>query len=159
MPDVAKYWSIYLNSHRRRRKPKILKNTMPTAVVNNTAAKIAVVSRFVADSTGKTYAGTNQFEIPANGRKNIPSSVFTKETIGERVPLEVHIEIDGITRRVLKHEDFENNKAIIFDGGCDGGLGMRFVRQEVETGFLCFCGIVPFGRLGNDVAASQDEQV
>ncbi|XP_012847016.1 PREDICTED: uncharacterized protein LOC105966997 [Erythranthe guttata] len=132
---------------------------MPTAVVNNTAAKIAVVSRFVADSTGKTYAGTNKFEIPANGRKNIPSSVFTKETMEERVPIEVHIQIGGITLGVLKHEDFENNKSIIFDGGCDGGIAVRFVRHEVETGFRCFCGIVPFGRLGNAVAAPQDEQV
>lgn len=159
-----------------------------TTVANNSGKKVTIASRLVADSAGKTYSGTTVFEIPDNRRKNIPSDIFTRETLQQLTPLQVHVMVDGKTRRVLTHDDFEDNKAVIFESSSDGALEVRFVRREEQRGLfsiwyplllsftcrfwnvllfwfiLCFFyrsirGMLPLCRSDTDVAIWKDSRV
>lgn len=133
-----------------------------TTVANNSGKKVTIASRLVADSAGKTYSGTTVFEISDNRRKNIPSDIFTRETLQQLTPLQVHVMVDGKTRRVLTHDDFEDNKAVIFESSSDGALEVRFVRREEQRGLFSIWsirGMLPLCRSDTDVAIWKDSRV
>lgn len=107
-------------------------------VINKTQKPVVIQARLVADAAGNTYSSSIEYAIPADGRKVIPSGVFTDLIIRELKPLQIHIKIDGVTRKILHTDDFDDDKCINLHTETDGALAVRFARGEKKERSLSY---------------------